>query len=341
MSWRFAGLACLAFVLVVRAGEARAPRCYGAASRDPEQACANPALRHRVTPSPEAALLRPDGACEIWHNSDVVCELGTPAKRARGTIAVLGDSHAAMWRAAVAGVARARRLHVWSLTKPGCAFNFAKPDLPEQQSDNCAALARDIVRFVAERPEIATVFVGGNAALHARTPDGGNFDELWIQGYVDAWDGLPPSVTRVVVLRDPFRQDLAVTPDCVTEAHRQGRDAGVDCAVLRARSLLTDPAVVAAGRAHRAGLTVDVADLTPFMCGTRRCFPVVGGVLVLKDADHLTQAFSATLGPYLLRAFDRPAGQARMPRERSRSSTSDTGSAMSGVSTRSASVGAS
>jgi hypothetical protein len=46
---------------------------------------------------------------------------------------------------------------------------------------------------------------------------------------------------------------------------------------------------------------VQVIDLTHFMCGRRRCFPVVGGALVHKDPTHLTRVFATTLGPYLLR----------------------------------------
>ena len=45
-------------------------------------------------------------------------------------------------------------------------------------------------------------------------------------------------------------------------------------------------------------------DLSDFMCTATQCAPVVGGVLVLRDEDHLTRAFSQTLGPYLLRALD-------------------------------------
>jgi hypothetical protein len=33
----------------------------------------------------------------------------------------------------------------------------------------------------------------------------------------------------------------------------------------------------------------------------------VGGALVHKDVDHLTQVFARTLGPYLLRAIDASA----------------------------------
>jgi hypothetical protein len=49
---------------------------------------------------------------------------------------------------------------------------------------------------------------------------------------------------------------------------------------------------------------VQIADLTRFMCDVRLCYPVLGGVLVNKDATHLTTRFATTLGPYLLRRVD-------------------------------------
>jgi hypothetical protein len=50
---------------------------------------------------------------------------------------------------------------------------------------------------------------------------------------------------------------------------------------------------------------VQTIDLTHFFCDVRRCYPVVGGALVYKDDHHLTTVFVRTLGPYLLRSFDR------------------------------------
>jgi hypothetical protein len=50
---------------------------------------------------------------------------------------------------------------------------------------------------------------------------------------------------------------------------------------------------------------VQSIDLTPFMCTASDCLPVVGGVLVHKDRGHLTRAFSASLGPFLLRDLRR------------------------------------
>src|SRR5207247_1010961 len=50
-----------------------------------------------------------------------------------------------------------------------------------------------------------------------------------------------------------------------------------------------------------------VIDLTTFQCSARFCFPVIGGVLVHKDIDHITRTFAETLAPYLLRGYDRLA----------------------------------
>jgi hypothetical protein len=46
-------------------------------------------------------------------------------------------------------------------------------------------------------------------------------------------------------------------------------------------------------------------DLTRHFCDPRRCLPVVGGVLVYRDDNHLTTLFAETLAPYLQRALPR------------------------------------
>ena len=42
-----------------------------------------------------------------------------------------------------------------------------------------------------------------------------------------------------------------------------------------------------------------VVDLTAQFCGPRACYPVIGGVLVHKDNNHLGQLFAQTLGPFM------------------------------------------
>jgi hypothetical protein len=46
-------------------------------------------------------------------------------------------------------------------------------------------------------------------------------------------------------------------------------------------------------------------DLTNYFCDALSCFPVIGGVLVHRDLNHMTIDYARTLGPYLLRAVKR------------------------------------
>jgi hypothetical protein len=123
-----------------------------------------------------------------------------------------------------------------------------------------------------------------------------------VNGFIRAWRRLPSTVKRLVVIHDTPK-DPETTAGCIEHAIAQRRPAGLACAVPRRKALSRDPAVVAAARMHSP--RVQTIDLTHFFCDRRRCFPVVGGALVHKDTHHLTVVFVRTLGPYLLRAFNR------------------------------------
>ena len=62
-------------------------------------------------------------------------------------------------------------------------------------------------------------------------------------------------------------------------------------------ALRPDPAVAAA--AQLGAPRFQTVDLTSFFCDGTLCFPVVGGVLVYLDSNHLTPRFVSTLAPYL------------------------------------------
>ncbi len=117
-------------------------------------------------------------------------------------------------------------------------------------------------------------------------------------GYIGAWNRLPASVAHIVVIRDiPYAHENTLA--CIEAAIRKHEDAGVTCAVPRRAALRPDPEALAAQQLHSP--RVQVIDLTRFFCDTPKCYPVIGGALVYRDADHLTRTFAATLGPYLLR----------------------------------------
>jgi SGNH domain-containing protein len=282
--------------IAARARPLAEPRCFGAAARDARAPCANPALRTVASPGPEEALLIPGAPCTVLEPAPVLapCHFGVAPSEAREWVALVGDSHAEHWRAALDVVAQIKRWHVVALTRGGCPLtdtpvrHYAAPQAAECQEFNAAARG-----WLAGHPQVRTVFVSAN--------DTSLFAGDAVAGYRSAWQSLATSVGRIYVLRDtPSRVSLE-TSACVERLLRARQAIGSRCAEPREGALPPDPQVEAAR--VPGDDRVRLLDLSDFMCTPTLCPPVVGGALVLKDADHLTRAFSTTLGPYLLRAL--------------------------------------
>jgi hypothetical protein len=267
------------------------PHCFGAAARDPSHPCSNPALAKVVTPTPSQALLMPNAPCAPYRLEGLVypCYFGVAPERASGTIALLGDSHAEHWRAALEVAAQAKHWRGISLSRSGCPYNSAGAKLRTQRdSDACHRWQGQIRRFLGEHREIHTVFVAARASADfARDP---------AEGARQALRALPKSVRRIYVLR-ATPETFGAENGCVTGRLRAGRPPASACALRRASKLLPDPQVRAAGG------RVKVLDFTKYLCDATRCPSVIGGVLVRKDGSHLTRTFSQTLGPFVLRAI--------------------------------------
>lgn len=281
------------------------PRCFGAAARDPGRPCHDAALRLAVRPSPADAPSLPNSPCAplARHGGPPVCAFGVRPSEAVAAVALVGDSHAGHWRAALAVVARAKRWRGLSITHSSCPLQKALRDLPEPRRGRCIRWKRQVFAWFAAHPEVGTVFVAGLTGGSGVVPRGGR-DEFAtaVSSYEAAWASLPASVAHIVVIRDTPK-GRADTNACVQRAIARREPAGPRCAVPRGRALDRDPAIAAAARLRSP--RVQTVDLTRFFCDGRECFPVVGGVLVRRDNTHLTGLFSSTLGPFLLRAVDR------------------------------------
>jgi SGNH domain-containing protein len=157
-----------------------------------------------------------------------------------------------------------------------------------------------VLAWLSAHPDVDTVltaaYVTDDPPL--RIPAGTDPFTAQARGFAEMWQALPATVRHLVAVRD-VPQTPADSIDCITRARARRTPAGIACAYERARFLPPDPAVAAVRALHARRYRA--VDLTRFMCGRQRCFPVVGGALVHKDTNHLTQVFSRTLGRYLLR----------------------------------------
>jgi hypothetical protein len=252
-----------------------------------------------VSPKPEDAVLTPvlGASCAPISAPISACRFGVPPERAVRTVALLGDSHAEHWGAALDAVARRLHWSVISLIRSSCAFTLGTPIRPEGTDDRrCVAANRAILDWLPRHPEISAVLMSDHPAQVRRRPHQSKM-AAWVSGITRAWNALPASIGRIVVIRDvPFVSVAQLA--CVDRAARRRLDAGRRCWAPRRRALHHDPDVVAARRLRSR--RVPVVDLTRFFCGSRRCYSVVGGALVYRDdSSHITQVFGRTLAPFL------------------------------------------
>ncbi len=274
-------------------GKAAAKACFGAAARDPEEPCVNRKLDFVAIPSPRDALLQPSAPCRLIQRRPEVCGFGVGRKVAAPSVALVGDSHAVHWRAALAVVARKERWRGVTIYRSGCPFSVAK-----RPTVRCGGWVRRVLRWLTDHPGIRTVYVSANSGPSVLAPPGQEAATK-INGYASVWEALPSSVREVFVLHD-VPDATTTTGACVARAVARHHEPGIGCARSRAAALATDHQAVAAEQF--ASDRVEAIDLTPFMCDDQQCFPVVGGALVIKDIGHLTRTFSTTLAPFLRRA---------------------------------------
>lgn len=278
------------------------PRCFGAAARDPLKPCRNPRLSRSVLPRPLDAVLEANSECTFLEKEGELspCAFGVAPDQAEETVALIGDSHAAHWRAAIDEVMRVKHWTGVSMTKAGCPFSTAMTDIPQPGKRKCVRFKRQLLRWFERHPEVRTVITSNHTG--GRVVGARSHYRAHARGYRRALEKLPPTVERVIAIRDTPRITSNTFP-CVGRAVRRRVAPGPACALPRRWALRRDPAQPAALRLDPR--RVQLVDLTRFICSSRMCLPVIGGALVNKDQTHLTRVFATSLGPYLLRHVER------------------------------------
>ncbi|WP_160097053.1 acyltransferase family protein [Rhodococcus sp. T7] len=218
------------------------------------------------------------------------------------TVALVGDSHAAMWAPAFETAAEQNHWRLETMGKVTCPLldlPLTSPYLGREYSE-CEQWRGEILdRLRTERPRLVV--------LNMSRRYGADFG---FSVYGGPWlDSLTRLVTELratgaaVLVLGPVPDPQSTVPTCLS-AHL---DDATACAPPR--PVAVNDAGVAAEAAATAAGGGRYADLTTLFCTTERCPVVVGNDLVYRDDNHLTLEHAQALSPVIAALADRALAQ--------------------------------
>lgn len=232
------------------------------------------------------------------------CLLGAPARTASRRIALVGDSHSAHWRAAWDAVGKKHNWSISSIYESACDFTVLDRYWGEDPQ-GCRAYRQQVPKWLKAHPRIDTAVMSSVAMQGAGE----------LEAAERSWQTLPPTIKNIVSVRD---NPVMLNQGCVQEVVGRGGSPGEECAMDRSVVLPYDASYEAAlemsrnnGRPGRHYYGVDLSYLA---CGPDKCYPVVGGLLVLASGAHQGPRWNLSLAPYLFKALKDQGFTARSDR---------------------------
>jgi peptidoglycan/LPS O-acetylase OafA/YrhL len=224
------------------------------------------------------------------------CAVGDTASKT--TVALIGDSRAAMFNPAFQQVADQQHWRLLMMAKAGCPITDLRLNKYvngfAEEFQRCAQWRdRIMARLRVEHPQLIVV-----SSARAYDADGAHMLVPGLKMYDAAWLG---SLTRLVQqLRDtgakvlvlgPTADPPAPVPLCLS-GHL---DDATACAAVWGDEV-HGPGIAAESAATEAG-GGQYADIKELFCTANRCPAIVGNTMVYFDAGHLTREYSQLLAP--------------------------------------------
>ncbi|CAN5471968.1 SGNH hydrolase domain-containing protein [soil metagenome] len=222
------------------------------------------------------------------------------------TVALIGDSRAAMFNPAFQQVAEQRNWRLLMMAKAGCPIT----DLPytsqfnglAEEFQRCARFRDQMMdRLRAERPDLIVVSTSrAYDANGAHTMVGGldPFDKAWIDSLGHLLQGLRSTGAEVLML-GPTADPPAPVPLCLS-GHL---DDATACAAPPLNADFRQGMAAESAVTKAAG--GQYADITELFCTTDRCPVIVGNTMVYFDAGHVTREYAELLAPAMGALADR------------------------------------
>ena len=235
-----------------------------------------------------------------WQVAPPDCVSGDAASTT--TVAVVGDSNAAMWNQGFRRIAEQRGWRLEMVVKAGCPLldlPITSPQLHREYTECEQWRGQVIERFRTERPRLVVVNMWrqyGPGSGYA--PDFTSYSPSWIESLTRLVRQLRDTGAQVLVL-GPIPDPQSVPPICLSghlddaSACSPSRSAAVNESGIKAESAAT----AAAGGQY--------ADLTDLFCTGERCPVIVGNTLVYLDKNHLTIEYVRSLAPVIGALADR------------------------------------
>jgi peptidoglycan/LPS O-acetylase OafA/YrhL len=219
------------------------------------------------------------------------------------TVALVGDSHAAIWNPAFQQAATQRHWRLETLAKAACPLMDLPVDNPFRRLvelfEHCERWRGEIMaRLRAEQPRLVVVSVWRGYGADESLTGFNGYDPAWIDSLTRLVEQLRGIGAKVLVL-GPVPDPHTTAPICLS-AHL---DDATAC--LPRRSTATNQSGIAAESAATTTGGGQYADVTDLFCTTDRCPVIVGNTLVYVDASHLTFEYSRLLAPVMAALADR------------------------------------
>jgi peptidoglycan/LPS O-acetylase OafA/YrhL len=236
---------------------------------------------------------------EPFQGGQPECAAGDTTSKA--TVALVGDSHAAMWNPAFQQLAAQRHWRLEMLAKGACPLL----DLPisnelfsglVERVEHCEQWRGQIMaRLRAEHPRLIVLGLwrGYGASNASGWMSGFNsYDPAWIDSLTRLVQQLRGTGATVLVL-GPTPDPHTSVPTCLS-GHL---DDATACSPPRSTAV-NQSGIAAETAATQAG-GGQYTNLTELFCTTTRCPVIVGNTLVYIDEDHLTLEYSRLLAPVI------------------------------------------
>ena len=228
------------------------------------------------------------------------CATGDTASNT--TVALAGDSTAAMWNPAFQQFAEQRHWRLETLTKVGCPLlnlPILSPQLHREYTECKQWRGEVISRLQAEHPRLVVVSMSRRYGARYGFPSGlTSYDPAWIESLTRLVHQLAGTGAKVLVL-GPTPDPHSVVPICLSEH----LDDATACSPPRSTAL-NEAGIAAEAAATKAG-GGQYDDVTALFCTADRCPVIVGSTLVYVDGQHLTREYSRILGPVMATLADR------------------------------------